>query len=177
MKKAMILMYDGFEEIEATTIIDVLRRAGVSLDTVGITGIQVAGAHNVRMMLDKKFMDINPDQYDALIIPGGHGTDNLTRSAKLMETISKMYNSNKLVAAICAAPSVLAKAGILDDKKATIYPGMERELPYPRDERVVKDENVITSQGPGTAMEFALAIVRALVGADAVVRLKEDMVL
>jgi 4-methyl-5(b-hydroxyethyl)-thiazole monophosphate biosynthesis len=177
MKKALILVFDGFEEIEAITIIDVLRRAGISVDTVGITGIQVTGSHNVRMMLDKKLLDIDPDQYDALIIPGGPGATGLSRSAKLMEIITKMYNSNKLVAAICAAPAVFAKAGILDNKKATIYPGMERELPYPRDERVVVDENVITSQGPGTAMEFALAIVRTLAGADAVVRLKEDMVI
>jgi 4-methyl-5(b-hydroxyethyl)-thiazole monophosphate biosynthesis len=87
-----------------------------------------------------------------------------------------MNEKGKLIAAICAAPSVLAKFHVLDNKRATIYPGMEKELPYPRDERVVIDDNIITSQGPGTAMEFALAIVEKLLGREKAWELKEQLV-
>jgi 4-methyl-5(b-hydroxyethyl)-thiazole monophosphate biosynthesis len=175
--RILVLLADGFEEIEAITVIDVLRRADIEVDTVGITGAWVTGSHGIKVMADKKISEIDVEKYDGIVLPGGSkGVENLGRSSKVKEVLEKMNEKGKLIAAICAAPSVLAKFHILDNKRATIYPGMERELPYPRDERVVVDENVITSQGPGTAMEFALAIVEKLLGREKAWELKEQLV-
>lgn len=175
--KVMIPLAEGFEEIEALTVVDVLRRAGITVDTVGVMGSVVSGAHGIRVMTDKKLLEINADEYDAIVLPGGSpGYVNLGRSSKIIEILKEFDSKGKIVAAICAAPSILAKAGILEGKRATIYPGMEKELPYPRGDRVVVDGNVITSQGPGTAMEFALAIVKALLGDDKALQLKRQLV-
>ena len=171
----MVPLADGFEEIEASTIIDVLRRAGLHVDTIGVVGSQITGSHGLRVTVDKKLSDIS-DDYDAIVLPGGSpGYMNLGRSARILEILRKMNSKQKIIAAICGAPSVLAKAGVLEDKKATIYPGMENELPYPRDERVLIDRNIITSQGPGTAMEFALKLVEILAGNQMASRLKRDL--
>jgi 4-methyl-5(b-hydroxyethyl)-thiazole monophosphate biosynthesis len=175
--KILVPFAEGFEEIEAFTIVDVLRRAGIRVDTVSITGTMVTGAHGVKVMVDKKLADIKIDEYDGIVLPGGMpGAANLGRSVSLIEMIKKLFYKGKLVAAICASPIILAKAGLLDNKKATIYPGMEKELPYPRGEKVVVDGNVITSQGPGTAMEFALKIVEKLLGLKKALELKEKLV-
>jgi len=176
MKKVMVPLADGFEEIEALTVVDVLRRIGIQVDTVGVVSSMITGSHGVRVMTDKKLAEVKED-YDAIVLPGGNpGYKNLARTSKLIEILKKMNSQGKLVAAICASPSVLAQAGILEGKKATIYPGMEKELPYPRDDKVVIDGNVITSQGPGTAIEFSLAIVEALVGKDKALILKRQLV-
>jgi len=173
----MIPLAEGFEEIEALTVVDVFRRAGITVDTVGVMGSVVSGAHGIRVMTDKKLLEINADEYDAIVLPGGSpGYVNLGRSSKIIEILKDFDSKGKIVAAICGAPSILAKAGILEGKKATIYPGMEKELPYPRGDRVVVDGNVITSQGPGTAMEFSLAIVKALLGKDKASQLKRQLV-
>jgi len=175
--KVMIPLAEGFEEIEAFSIIDVLRRAGIKVDTVGVVGTVIAGSHGVRVMVDKKITEANPDEYDAIVLPGGSpGYTNLSRSSKLLDIIKKLNYQDKLIAAICASPSILSKLGLLDNKKATIYPGMEKELPYPRGERVVVDRNVITSQGPGTAIEFALKIVEKLVSKEKALQLRRDLV-
>jgi 4-methyl-5(b-hydroxyethyl)-thiazole monophosphate biosynthesis len=175
--RILVLLADGFEEIEAITVIDVLRRAGIEVDTVGITGAWVTGSHNIKVMADKKISEIDVEKYDGIVLPGGSkGVENLARASKVKEFLEKMNEKGKLIAAICAAPSILAKYHLLDNKRATIYPGMERELPYPRDERVVCDNNIITSQGPGTALEFALAIVEKLLGKEKAWELKEQMV-
>ena len=173
----MLPLAEGFEEIEALTVVDVLRRAGINVDTVGVMGSMVTGSHGVRVMTDKKILEINADEYDGIVLPGGNpGYLNLGRSSKIIEILKKFDAEGKLIAAICAAPSVLAKAGVLEGKKATIYPGMEKELPYPRGERVVIDGKVITSQAPGTAMEFALAIVEFLAGKDRAFQMKRQLV-
>jgi len=173
----MLPLAEGFEEIEALTVVDVLRRAGINVDTVGVMGSMVTGSHGVRVMTDKKILEINADEYDGIVLPGGNpGYLNLGRSSKIIEILKKFDAEGKLIAAICAAPSVLAKAGVLEGKKATIYPGMEKELPYPRGERVVIDGKIITSQAPGTAMEFALAIVEFLAGKDRAFQMKRQLV-
>jgi 4-methyl-5(b-hydroxyethyl)-thiazole monophosphate biosynthesis len=137
----------------------------------------VTGAHGVKVMVDKKLVDVKIDEYDGIVLPGGSlGAANLGRSVSLIEMIKKLFVKGKLVAAICASPVILAKAGLLDNKKATIYPGMESELPYPRGERVVVDGNIITSQGPGTALEFSLRIVEKLLGLKKALELKEKLV-
>lgn len=173
----MLPLAEGFEEIEALTVVDVLRRAGINVDTVGVMGSMVTGSHGVRVMADKKLLEINADEYDGIVLVGGNpGYLNLGRSSKIIEILKKFDAEGKLIAAICAAPSILAKAGVLEGKKATVYPGMEKELPYPRGERVVIDGKIITSQAPGTAMEFALAIVEFLAGKDRALQMKRQLV-
>jgi 4-methyl-5(b-hydroxyethyl)-thiazole monophosphate biosynthesis len=175
--RVMIPLAEGFEEIEAFTVIDALRRAGIQVDTVGVVGSVIIGAHGVRVMVDKRLSEIIQTDYDALILPGGNpGYINLSRSAQLIEMLKKFNSQNKLIGAICGAPSILAKEGLLDNKRATIYPGNEKLLTYPRDKPVVIDGNIITSQGPGTAMEFALKIVEKLLGPEKAQKLKQELV-
>ena len=124
----------------------------------------------------KKLEDINTDEFDVLVLPGGYpGYVNLGNSQKILNTIKNFDSQKKIICAICGSPSVLAKAGILDERKATIYPGMEKEIPRPRGEKVVVDENVITSQGPGTAVDFVLKIVEVLLGKHNSERLKREL--
>jgi 4-methyl-5(b-hydroxyethyl)-thiazole monophosphate biosynthesis len=172
----MVPLADGFEEMEALTIVDILRRAGLKVETVGVVGSTITGAHGVRVLADRRLMEISED-YDAIVLPGGSpGYINLSRTARILEILKKMNDQGKTIAAICASPSVLAKAGILENKKATIYPGMEREIPRPRAERVVVDGNVITSQGPGTTIEFALKLVEVLVSREKASEIRRDLV-
>lgn len=176
--KVMVALADGFEDIEAITPIDILRRAGVKVDTVGVVGSVITSSQGIRVMVDKRISEVNPDEYDGIILPGGNpGYINLGRTAKLIEILKKMDSQGKLIAAICGSPAVLAKAGVLENKKATISPGMEKEIPYPRPDRVVVDGNVITSQSPGTAMEFSLALVEKLVGRNKVSELRKTLVI
>ncbi len=176
--KVMVALADGFEDIEAITPIDILRRAGVKVDTVGVVGSVITSNQGIRVMVDKRISEVNPDEYDGIILPGGNpGYINLGRTAKLIEILKKMDSQGKLIAAICGSPAVLAKAGVLENKKATISPGMEKEIPYPRPDRVVVDGNVITSQSPGTAMEFSLALVEKLVGRNKVSELRKTLVI
>jgi 4-methyl-5(b-hydroxyethyl)-thiazole monophosphate biosynthesis len=164
--KLLMPLADGFEEIEAFVPLSVLRGAGVQVDLVGLAGSLATGGHGARVATDRRLADVRVDEYDGIVIPGGsRGCANLERSKAVMDIIAAMNEKGKLVAAICAAPAVLAKAGVLKNRKASVYPGMERDIPYPRPEKVVVDGNVITSQGPGTAMEFALEIVKQLIGA------------
>ncbi|MEM7819540.1 MAG: DJ-1/PfpI family protein [Candidatus Aenigmatarchaeota archaeon] len=175
--KALVLFADGFEEIEAFTVVDVLRRANVDVTTVGLTSTVVEGAHKIRFIADKKIMDINPNDFDALILPGGPGYKNLANSNSVLEMINDFNKKKKIIGAICASPAVLAKAGILEDKIATIYPGMESELPRPRDAKVIVAENVVTSRSPGTAMEFAFKLAEILAGKNAARKIRESFLI
>jgi len=174
--RVMVPLANGFEEIEALTIVDVLRRAGIEVETVGIVGSVIQGAHGVKVMTDKRLMEVRADQYDAIVLPGGSGYKNLARSSILMKMLKEFNARNKVIGAICAAPAILAKEGLLDDKRATIYPGMEKQLSYPRGNRVVVDGNIVTSQAPGTAMELSLALVKKLLGDKAMQKLKRELV-
>lgn len=174
--KAMVPVVDGFEEIETLTVVDVLRRAGVKVDLVSVVGSTVTGAYGVKIMTDCRLFDVDADNYDAIILTGGSGYANYSRSAKLMDILKRMSAQGKFIAAICGSPSILAKAGVLDGKRATIYPGMEKELPYPRADKVVVDGKVITSQAAGTAMEFALRLVEAMVGREKAHQIRKDLV-
>jgi 4-methyl-5(b-hydroxyethyl)-thiazole monophosphate biosynthesis len=163
--KLFVPLADGFEDIEALSIIDILRRADVAVDTVGVPGNMITSKSGVRLMVDRKLGEIKAEDYSGVILPGGgNGVENLSRSASLMDIITKLNDKGKMVAAICAAPSILAKIGILEERRATIYPGLERELPKPREDKVVVDGNIITSQGPGTAIDFSLKLVETLKG-------------
>jgi len=174
--RIMIPFADGFEDIEAFTIVDILRRAGISVDMVGIMGSVIKSSNGVRVMTDKKLTDVNADEYDGIVLPGGSAYEIFGRTKPLLDMLKRLNSQGKLIGAICASPSVLAKAGVLEGKRATIFPGMEREIPYPRAEKVVIDGNVITSQAPGTAMEFALRIVEVLVGRERAYQIRKQLV-
>lgn len=176
--KLMVLFADGFEEIEACSVMSVLRTAGIDTDMVGVVGSVITGGHGVRVMMDKRINNIKSSEYDGVIIPGGTlSCQNLSHSKIVLDIIKDFAENGKLVAAICCAPSILVKAGVLENRKATIYPGMERELPYPREGKVVVDRNIITSPGPGTALEFSLAIVKHVLGNKPIEKMRKDLVL
>ncbi len=164
MASALVLMAEGFEEIELTSIVDILRRGGVTVTIAGLKDGITTGARRMKIQPDARLDSIR-ELYDIMILPGGSpGYINLGNDRRVLDLVNRYNSGGKIVAAICAAPSVLAKAGILAGRKATIFRGMESELKNAKyiDEPVVDDGNIITSQGPGTAMEFALALLKRL---------------
>ena len=164
-KHAIVILADGFEEVEAITPVDLLRRAGIAVTMLGLTSMEVKGSHDIVIKTDSLLNDFN-GQYDALILPGGPGHKNLLESHKVLHLVNTSFQQKLLCAAICAAPSIFGKAGILKNKKATCFPGYEDKLGeaiFVR-EKVVRDENIITSRGAGTAVEFGLEIIDYLVG-------------
>jgi len=176
-KKAVILLATGFEEIEAVTVIDILRRAGIEVIVARLESTEVTGSHGITVYADKKLDDLKSD-FDAVIIPGGlPGAMHLHNSSEVNDFIKIMNSKGVLIAAICAAPSVvLAPLGILDNKNATCYPGDHADFGKStryENKAVVEDGNIITSQGPGTSMEFAFAIVKKLIGSETVKKLKK----
>lgn len=175
--RVLVPLAEGFEEMEAVTVINVLKRAGIDVVVAGIPGTIVKGSRGLRVMLEKKLDDLNIREFDALILVGGYpGYKNLSQSNKILQSIVEFDEKKKIIGAICGAPLVLAKTGVLDNRRATIYPGMEREIPRPRNGKVVVDEHIITSQGPGTAIDFALTLVEKLVGKEAAERVKKEIV-
>ena len=165
MVKVLIPIAEGFEDIETITVIDVLRRAGIEVETAGVNGNIITSMNGVRMHTDSRLIDMDKITHDGIVLPGGNpGYKNLGNSDRVKKVIDLFAKHGKVVAAICAAPAVLAEMGLLKDKRATIYPGMEKNLDMPRGEKVVVDGNFITSQGPGTAMEFSLKIVEHFMG-------------
>lgn len=167
-KTVLVVWADGMEEIEAVTPVDLLRRAGVKVIVAGVTSLAMVGSRGIGLQADICLRDA-PMDVDALILPGGKaGSDNLAASQDLRSRIKYQNNAGKFIAAICAAPAlVLSPTGILDGRQATCYPGFEEhftaEVRFVA-ERVVKDGHIITSRGPGTAFDFALALIRELVG-------------
>lgn len=166
MKKLGVFMADGCEEIEALTVVDLARRAGIEVAMISVTGEKlVKGAHGINFQTDipAEYMDF--DMLDGIVLPGGMpGTLNLGANDYVQKVIAEFASAGKLVASICAAPSVLGEAGLLKGKKATSYPGFEEKL-VGADiciDAVAVDGNVITSRGMGTAIEFALAIIEYL---------------
>ena len=159
---------DGFEEIEALTVVDLLRRADVGTETVSVTGrLPVTGSHGIKVVADILFEDAVYGECDFVVLPGGMpGAANLDAHEGLREKILSFHNQGKGLAAICAAPLVLGRAGVLEGKKATCYPGFEKELKGAEavTDAVVSDQGVITSRGPATAIPFALAIIETLKG-------------
>jgi len=158
----VILLAPGFEELEAVTIVDVLRRAGISVLLAGIVDPPIAGGHGIKITSDISIDDVKA--YDALVLPGGNpGYLNLERDQRVLRLVREAYDAGKYIGAICAAPHVLGVAGIMEGATATCYPGLE--IPGAQrveEERVVRQGKIITSQGPGTAMDFALSLVEAL---------------
>lgn len=180
MRKAAIFFGTGYEEIEALTVVDLLRRAGVEAVCVSIDNADsVAGSHGITVKMDAGIDAVDFDSFDILVCPGGMpGTKNLEACGKLADNLRKFYEGGKLIAAICAAPSIFGHMGLLEGKKACIYPGMEAELTGAEVcyDSVVKSENIITSRGMGTAIAFSLAIVTALTDQETADDLAEKIV-
>ncbi|RLJ05750.1 MAG: DJ-1 family protein [Candidatus Aenigmatarchaeota archaeon] len=175
--KVLVPLADGFEEMEAATTINILKRGGLDVVVAGLPGTIVRGSRGLKVMLEKKLDDLDINDFDALVLVGGYpGYKNLSQSNNILRAVVEFDEKKKLIAAICGAPSVLAKTGILDDRRATIYPGLEKEIPRPREGRVVIDEHIITSQGPGTAIDFALAVLERLAGREVMERVKKEIV-
>lgn len=170
MKKALLFLAKGFEEVEALTVVDVLRRGGVDVKTVAIGSEPlVEGAHNVPIKADLKLSEANLNDQDALILPGGMpGSSNLFESEELKTALLKQAEEGKIVAAICAAPFILGRLKLLKGKDATCYPGFEKELIGANisQKPAVIDGNIITGKGPGFAFDFALTILEQLRGKD-----------
>ena len=181
MKTIFVFLADGFEEIEALTPVDVLRRAGLSVQTVSVMDEQVVkGAHGVPVMADKMFADVNPEDAEMILLPGGMpGATNLDALDGLSKMILEFATAKKDFAAICAAPLVLGNRGLLEGKNATCYPGFETYLQGAEYTAalVEKDDNFITGKGPGAAMEFAFAIVEQYSGVGMVGDLEEGMMI
>ena len=167
-KKVALFIENGSEELELIAPLDVMRRANLEVDVISANNEDfITSAHNVKIIADKKIEEINNTlDYDAIVIPGGMPGSTLLRdNKKTIEFYQTMYNSGKLVAAICAAPIVLSAAGITDDKEVTSYPGFDKEInckSYNSEKAVVVDKNVITAQGPAVAILFGYEIVNYL---------------
>lgn len=185
-KRVAVFVAPGLEEIEGLTVVDLLFRAGIPCDTVAITPERtVTSSHEVTIVCKRSLFDedFSFDDYDMLVLPGGiPGTPNLRACAPLCEELAARAAAGRPLAAICAAPSILAELGLLEGRRATSNPGFQHVLAEHgavllADEPVVVDVNLITSQGAGTAMLFALEIVRHYLGDEAVGRVREGVVL
>jgi 4-methyl-5(b-hydroxyethyl)-thiazole monophosphate biosynthesis len=181
MKSASVLvpLAEGFEELEAVTIIDVLRRAGIAVTVAGLRSGAVTGAHGIALATDADFGAAARSTFDLVVLPGGMpGTTNLMEDERLIALLRSQHASGRRVAAICAAPMVLARAGLIDGVEVTSYPSVRAKLGQARvldEPRVVRSGRIVTSQGPGTALEFALELVRELAGAGKADEIAEAM--
>ncbi len=180
MASVLIPLAEGFEELEAVALIDVMRRGGIEVSVVYIgDSSYVSGAHGITIKADSAIDTINTDEFDMIVLPGGWGgTRALAEDVRVIGLLQE-FKANKIVGAMCAAPYALKQAGVLGNDY-TCYPGVEGEINHPgyrADSKVVTDGNVMTSQGPGTAACFGLAIVERLVGAKKSQTVKEGMLL
>lgn len=166
MKKVCVFLADGFEEIEGLTVVDLLRRAEIQVNMISIMNKkEVVGAHGIRIMADSMFKEENYEDVEMLVLPGGMpGTLHLEAHKELNQLLLSFTKEQKKIAAICAAPRVFGDLGILKDKKAVCYPGNEARLAGATvsEDKVMVDENIITSRGLGTAIDFSLAIIEVL---------------
>ena len=180
MGTVYVFFADGFEEIEAFTSVDVMRRAGLKVEMITVTPDEiVTGAHGVPVLSDKNIVNCDFFDADLIVLPGGMpGAATLGECDDLRKLIVRFAEENKPIAAICAAPMVLGKLGLLKGRKATCYPGFDNFLEGAEytAAMVEKDGNIITGKGPGAAMEFALAVVELLQGKDKVAELRKAMI-
>lgn len=171
MSKVLVPLAQGCEELEAISIIDILRRAEIEVTSVGLDSEPIVASRGARLLADCHIDEIRGEEFQMIVLPGGQpGSTHLADSTKIIELLKSFAKENKFTCAICAAPAVLAKAGLLEGKQATAYPGTLEKLTIPgltmSQAAVVVDDKVITSRGPGTAMDFALQLVEVLKGKD-----------
>jgi 4-methyl-5(b-hydroxyethyl)-thiazole monophosphate biosynthesis len=178
MSRVLVPIADGFEEVEAISIIDVCRRAGINVTIAGLNNKTVIGAHDIPILAECLIEEVNVDELDMIVLPGGwKGTEALASNQTILSILKKMKSDNKHIGAICAAPYALNEAGVLGDK-FTCYPSIQSKINSPGyigNEKIVRDNKVITSQGVGTALCFALDIVRTLKGEKIYHQLKLDI--
>lgn len=181
MKQLLLFLAPGFEEIEAISTIDILRRAGLNVSSVSITGdLRVVGAHNIAVEADLLYPEIDFHKADMLILPGGTpGTKNLNVHEGLKAALTNFAKAGKPLAAICAAPMILGQLGLLDGKHATCYPGNEVHLKGATlsKKQVIQDGMIITASGPGAAAQFALQIVTFFLGEEKVKEISAGLLL
>jgi 4-methyl-5(b-hydroxyethyl)-thiazole monophosphate biosynthesis len=176
--KILVPLAEGYEEIEAVSVIDILRHADVEVVTAGLKAGPVAGSHWIKVIPDTSLDEVDFRDFDGLVLPGGApGFVNLGNDERILRMAREMDRAGKYVAAICAAPSVLIKAGVLQGRRATVSPSGKAQVEACAEfceDRVVVDRNLITSRSPGTAMEFALKLVEVLAGEEKMRQIKEQ---
>ena len=169
---------EGFEEMEAFAPVDILRRAKIEVKTVGVAGQTVVGASGIKVQCDLSIDEANENNLDGIILPGGMpGTENLFKNEKVKNIVENCAKENKLIGAICAAPIILGKLGLLKGKKACCYPGCEKELEGAEivSDRVCAQGNIITGKGPGACIEFSLELLKNILGERKTAIIKQSM--
>ncbi len=178
MTKVLLFLAPGFEEIEALTVVDILRRGSITVDMAATVDGLIEGRNQIKVLADMSIDDVKADDYEMVVLPGGlDGTNHLKKDPRVRQIIEAIYARGKFTAAICAAPTVLSAIGLLDGKKATSYPAMAKELSMTRysEDRVVIDGNIITSRSAGTAMEFSLTLLELLAGQETMTKVKDSV--
>lgn len=179
-KKVIVPLAEGFEEIEALTIVDILRRANVAVTMAALESLQVKGAHGIVVVADAHLKDLDANAFDMIALPGGlPGATNLAADTTTQALLKDFDLKGKAIAAICAAPYALKTAGVLK-KNYTCYPGFQAKIDaegYNANDKVIQDGNVTTSQGPSTAMHFALSLVEQLCSKEVKENLAKDLLL
>lgn len=172
-----ILLADGFEEIEALTVVDILRRSGIDIQTVGLDKKSITGSHKITVLCDIEINDTNKKNIEMLILPGGAGHELLDASNKVHELINYCVSEQIYISSICAAPSILGKKGFLEGKRAVCFPGFEKYLygASLASGKTASDGIFITGKGPGASAEFAFEIVKVLKGSEKAEEIKEMM--
>lgn len=178
MPKALVTLAHGFEEIETVTVVDMLRRAGIDVKLASINDVVLTGSRAIRIEADLLLSEIDPSQFDIVIVPGGQpGVNHLKENELVLKTLKLMHEKKAWIASLCAGPLVLKEAGILNGIFHTSFPGVSNffESDYYRNERVVVDQNFITSRSPGTALEFSLVIIEKLCSQQKAKKLSETV--
>ncbi len=175
----IVIFAPGFEEIEALTVVDVLRRAGQKVVCVGVGECQITGAHNITVICDCEIEQLSPNpKLDAVVLPGGMpGTTNLENSNQVKAFIKYAYDNNLYICAICAAPSILGHMGLLSGRRAVCYPGFEKEMKgaISVNENVCRDGTLITAKGMGCSIDFSIEIARLFIGDQQAIKLRESL--
>lgn len=178
MKRVLMPVAPGFEEIEALAVVDILRRAGLEVIMAGTVDGAIEGRSKIRVLTDVSLVSVKDQEFDMIILPGGTaGTENLKKDSRIKEIVERLNKKGKFVAAICAAPTVLSAIGITTGKNITSHPGVRDKFTREKvlDDRVVVDGNIVTSQGPGTAIEFAFKLIELLLGKDKVAEVNKGV--
>lgn len=178
MKRVLIPIAPGFEEIEALATADILRRAGIEVILAGTISGPIEGRSRIRILSDTTLNSVKGQDFDMIVLPGGAvGAENLKKDPDVKEIVERLYKKGRFVAAICAAPTVLSAIGITGGKNITSHPSVRGILQKESflEERVVVDGNIVTSQGPGTAIEFAFRLVELLLGKDKVTEVNKGV--